>query len=1075
MTKTKEFLQQSFQPGDPVCITYINGQECCGIVDQFLPQSVILRRTDGSSQFIDYGIIGTFEKSAERQLHYRLRGCLEQKKSVVLTTKNGVQISGVPVELDEKVICIRGANGLETMVMLDYIGMFTVGTATAAAPVSVATPAVVSAPAAAAPAQSAPAESSAFAAPAPRKLTAADRLLELSAPLEQAKMALNALQARLREDGTLAGECNAKLNSLQNAIKINEYEAKYQRTPRILAELIQVTNTYYASVPLLSIIGEVALMAGGNEERSAALECFSVHWDRLCANDENLLRLLAVLCEQQGSAAVLTDLTAKWCRGAELPYLRAMAHYAVAVAAVVPEDVFSDNDTAICCRKLFELLTNTDFGAAEAAKQPEPVQIEADMTEEAAPLPPLAPGERCGKITLFIPANGFGVITDTEGHTYSFVTHNMSIEEAARIRYGAVVYFYKGLQPRYNKKKQQYVDIAEMIRVMADADDAELPKPSTEPEFPANRCTAENMADKEIGYVMLFRTAVRSGYICHEMNYGVAERGNIFFEQTDMDPEMPLDTYHYHYKVAFNYVNGLPRRATNVVVLERLPKPEAAPKEPVVLPLAEDEYHRLQFCQGETMLVERKQDENVFGRFVSFAEDVLTLENDGQQTAIPVGEIKELFFAGVVTHYMTAALSGKVNGQYPFRIHNVIGTEPDRILKQGGAASMPCLYSLRLHNGELRVHKLRAFDESLLQQLPWQEGTVAGAYRPGTYFTVDEKIRCHAGTFGDAVTTGWMQQQDFLRQAVLYRCVYHKSAEPGVLARSAVQVIAKQQLADVVSPLGVDGLRLQCPMGNFEAPGDLSGYDLGQQLRVTFALDAQGALTVTEMDAENLTLPTYAAVIAEEKQALEQAMAEAEAAQDMAKVAEIGYTMLRQAMLPPDKGMELIYHACLRCNDETVFRQAMESHGYLLPNVVRMGYRMQLQCLSGDQQAACSTALTYLSANASDPNTIAIARELAKSALDREALRTHVLEKRAFADDRCAGRIGLFNPITRQGNIQWAKGKLNFSYKDFVDLSDDDLDLQRYDYFVTFRVDESHHVPKAANVELLYRKEKTMQ
>ncbi len=1073
MTKTKEFLQQSFQPGDPVCITYINGQECCGTVDQFLPQSVILRRTDGSSQFIDYGIIGTFEKSAERQLHYRLQGCLEQKKSVVLTTKNGAQISGVPVDLDEKVICIRGANGSETMVTLDYIGMFTVGTAAAAAPVPAAVPAMQTPEQTASVPAEPPADASAFATPVPRKLTVADRLQELAAPLDQAKAALNVLQTRLREDGTLASECNAKLNSLQNAIKINEYEAKYQRTPRILAELIQVTNTYYASVPLLSIIGEVALMTGGNEERSAALECISAHWDRLCANDDNLLRLLAVLCEQQGSSAVLTDLTAKWCRGAEQPYLRAMAHYAVAVHAAVPENVLIENDVAASCRKLFELLTNTDFGAAEAVAVPEPVQADADTTEEAAPLPPLAPGERCGKITLFIPANGFGVITDTEGHTYSFVTHNMSLEEAARIRYGAVVYFYKGLQPRYNKKKQQYVDIAEMIRVMADADDAELPKPSAEPEFSGNRCTAENMADKEIGYVMLFRPSVRSGYICHEMNYGVAERGNIFFEQTDMDPEMPLDTYHYHYKVAFNYVNGLPRRATNVVVLERLPKPDATPKEPVVQPLAEEEYHRLQFCQGETMLAERKQGDSLFGRFVSFARGVFTLEIGGEQKEIPAGEIRELFFAGVVTHYMTAALSGKVNGQYPFRIHNVIGIEPDRILKQGSAASMPCLYSLRVQNGELRVHKLRAFDAPLLQQLSWQEGTVAGAYRIGTYFTVDEKVRCHMSALGDPVTLGWMQQQDFQRQAVLYRCVYHKSAEPGVLSHSAVQVIAKHQLADVVSPLGVDGLRLQCTAGNFEAPADLSGYDLGQQLRISFALDAQGALKVSDMDAENLTLPTYAAEIAAEKQALEAAMQEAEAAENMVKVAEIGYTMLQQAMLPPDKAMELIYHACLRCDDETIFRQAMESHGYLLPHVVRMGYRMQLQCLSGDRQAACSTALTYLTVNASDPNTIAIARELAKSALDRETLRAHVLEKRAFADDRCAGRIGLFNPVTRQGNIQWAKGKLNFSYKDFVDLADTELDLLRYDYFVTFRVDESHHIPKAAGVELLYRKEKT--
>lgn len=1073
MTKTKEFLQKYYQSGDMICVTLINGREYCGTVEEFLEQSLILRRTGGAVLPIDYSVIGTFEKSAERQMSFRIAACAERRQAVTLTTKNGERFCGVPVDYDENVICIRAENGTDTMIALDYIGTLSTG-------VAVAEPSEK---------PSAVLQDSAtiFAAPAPLQMTTDQRLKELVEPLEQKKRSLGELQTKLREDGTLASECNAKLNSLQNAIKINEYEAKYQRTPRILAELIQVMHTYYANPALLSVVGEVALMAGGDDEINNALKAYDRYWDRFCANDENLLRLLALLCEKQGSAAVLTGLVQKWSQGAEEAFLRAMAHYVLAMGVAVPDDVLSDSDSGVCCRRLWEVLTNQPFSAAsvhsaqrdeQTAGSTASADAVAESSTVSAALPPLEPGERCGKITLYIPANGFGVITDTEGHTYSFVTHGMSAEEAEQIHYGAVVYFYKGLEPRYNKKKQQYVDIAEMIRVMADAEENDLPKPSSVPEFPVKRYSAEEMTDKEIGYVMLYRPFHRSGYICHEMNYGTAERGDIFFELTDMKNEMQLDTFHYHYKVAFNYVNGLQRRATNVIVLEKLPKPDTDKKSPAVLPLAHEDYDKLQFCVGETMLVERNGAEAVLGQFLAYTDGMLTLDVNSVPQSISTEQIAELFFAGVVTNYQVAALSGKINGQYPFRIHNVVGQAPDSILKQGLAPSMPCLYSLRLQNGELRVRTLRAFDETLCEKLPWQEGKVAGAYRSGYYFTANDTVRCHISTFADNITKDWMKQQDFQRQAVYYRCVSHKTGDSyrrDTLSYSAVQVTAKYQSAEVVSPLGVDGLRLQCGTRYFESPVDLSVYPLGKSLRAVLGLNENGALTVSEIDAEQLALPSYAAAILAEKQALEQSLVQAEEAGDMAQVAALNASMLQQAMIMPDKAMSAIFGACLRRNDMSVMKQVMDTHGHLLAQVVRLGYMMQLQCLDGDTDAAHRSALSYLTFNSSDADWSAIARELVKGSLNADALREHILEQTTFADERCAGKIWMFNAVTRQGNIIWAKGKLNFSYKDFVALDHETLDLQNNEYFVAFTVDDSHHVPKAANVELLCQTQRNHQ
>lgn len=111
--------------------------------------------------------------------------------------------------------------------------------------------------------------------------------------------------------------------------------------------------------------------------------------------------------------------------------------------------------------------------------------------------------------------------------------------------------------------------------------------------------------------------------------------------------------------------------------------------------------------------------------------------------------------------------------------------------------------------------------------------------------------------------------------------------------------------------------------------------------------------------------------------------------------------------------------------------------------------------------------------NSQEPNTIQLALELTKADMTADALRTRVLEQQKYAEDRFAGRIALFNHSTRQGNIQWTKGKLNFSYKDMLNMRAEDLDLQQYEYCVAFRIDESHHVPKAADVELLYRNEKS--
>ncbi len=1027
MSELQQRLQEQFPVGTKIEIILCNGMLLCGTVLEYCGDLICLRRSDHSIQTLDTALIN----SICSPLPHPFAAKLQINRQISVVTQNGRTLQGTVTEWDDTTLQLHTVSQTLEILSFDCIREMSL--------------------------------------PLPAAEVSDITLRTLAEPIEKTEYTVDTLQQMLKEDSLLHSECSGKINSLQNAVKIRESDAKFQRTPRILAELIQITEDYYASAVLLALIGEVAALAGDTESAQLALQCYQQQWQPAYSEDRNVLRLLAKLSRQANTAQYLYPLAVNCSESQKALFNGSMACYLLLCgqSPVEPLPAESEAQYQYLLNQLTDQLNCAPSSKESAADITQTASVEPS---EHAPLPPLLAGQRCGRVTLYIPANGFGVITDAEENTYSFVTHTMSSDEQSQICQGATVYFYKGKEQRFNKKKQMYVDIAEDITVMLPPQEAAMPLPAAETPMPDY--DARDLADKEVGYIMLYRPKYKTGYICHEMQYGTAERGDIFFELADViNYDIVLDTYHHHYKVAFNYVNGMMRRATNVIILETLPKPELSDASvPAVQPLCSEDYKSLSLMYGETITAVHADGTRLAGEFVSCDDRSLTLAIGGEQRSLPLETLIDLQMIGLITSYHMIGLCGKINGLYPFRIHNVTDPKLSQMLKQGQHITVPCLYSLRKNSEGFRIRTVQLVDKALCNMLPWKQGICSGPIRDGAYFSLNDSVRCYEGTVEDPIVRNWICQNDILKQEALYRCVYHRTADSkrkDTLSCSVVQILAAHQLAEVVSPLGCDGLQLQCGREYYDCLTDLSAMKLGTQGITTLQITENNTIAAADFLPENQTLPSYCKQLQEEKQMIETALQTAQQQEDLSAMLPLYRQLLSQWLSPAEQVMDTMFLLCIQTNATAFFYDVLEEYGYLLEHGTRLGYAMQLAALSGDSNTAAKHAKDYLSVKDADAFLSSMARTLLSSAVTEEELQQHIVRRIPFDAVRLMGKIGMFNPVTRQGNIIWEKGKLNFSYKDLDGFTDLQLEPAKYEYYVSFDVDESKHIPKAAHVTLV--------
>lgn len=1033
MSELAKRMQEQFPVGTNAELILHNGMILRGIVWEYCGDLICVRRSDDSIQTLNAALIDSFCMP----LPHPFAAKLQTNQEVSVVTQSGRTLQGTVAEWDDTTLQLHTSAQTLEILSFDCICEMTL-----------------------------PLDAHAS-LPALSNIT----LRTLAEPIEKTEYTLQTLQHMLKEDALLHSECSGKINSLQNAVKIREFDAKFQRTPRILAELIQITEEYYASEVLLALIGEVAILAGDEESAVLALQCCQQKWQPAYNEDPNVLRVLAKLSVQANTAQYLPAIAVN-CSESQKACLNGMMAYYLLLIGQSPAECLpaaAEAQYQYLLRKLTEQ-PNSMHTPSVNESAADTAQATPAETSENNLLPPLLAGQRCGRVTLYIPANGFGVITDAEENTYSFVTHTMSFEEQSCICQGATVYFYKGKEQRFNKKKQMYVDIAEDITVMLPPQETAVSLPVA--ETPSPDYEARDLADKETGYIMLYRPKYKTGYICHEMQYGSAERGDIFFELADViNHDVILDTYRYHYKVAFNYVNGMMRRATNVIVLETLQKPELPEASvPAVQPLRSEDYKTLSLLPGVTVVAVNQEDTRLVGAFVSCDDHTLTLTIGSQQQSLPLDSLKDLLLVGLITSYHMVGLCGKINGQLPFRIHNVTDPKLSQMLKQGKHITVPCLYSLRKIGESLRIRSVQLMEEALCDMLPWEKGVCTGPVQDGVYFSLNDSVRCYEGTVEDPVIRNWICRKDILKQEALYRCVYHNTADSkrkDALSCSVVQICAVHQPAEVVSPLGCDGLQLQCGRIYYDCLNDLSAMKLGTQGTAVLQITANNTVAATDFLPENQMLPSYCALLQEQKQSIESELQAAQQQKNYAAMLSLYRQLLTQWLTPAEQILDAMFLLCIQINELTPIHEMLEEYGYLLEYGARLGYDMQLAALSGDSDAAAKIAKNYLSVKDADAFFSSLARKLLSGSVTDEELKQHISQRIPFEAVQLMGKIGMFNPITRQGNIIWEKGKLNFSYKDLNGFADTQLDLAAYDYYVSFDVDDSKHIPKAAHVTLV--------
>ena len=839
---------------------------------------------------------------------------------VVVTLKNGKDVSGEVISLDEDIICIGRPNGRQQPVSYEVIGTY----------------------------------EELGEQPAEDGQPSADRELDaFVGEIRDSDVDIFLLQKALREeDRELYARCDPALNTLNNAIKINEVAAKFGRVQKVVSQLQEAAaETDCEYVPELCC--EAALLSADEKLCLQTVKRLQQDWQPSYYASANLLRLFAELSAVARSYGQFLTV-AEQCPEDARPLVCKAAVYLLAELGQDVELPIGYEDALLKVRE-----------AAGITLRTEDVKPQAD---DAVPQREKLPaGMEEGRIQYINWVTGFGLVRGDDGIDYQFIR--------ARCKKG--VWDQLTMNARVRFKKARIYSVKQ-DKVVDGAEDVTLAKPA--PAEPA---------------------------------------------PTQPAPVQPL----------------------NSTTKKWFLSPESAGA----------------FVPGETIVVHRRGKETV-GTLLSRTEDRLAVRIGEKTAEIPIAEIDELFFCGLITSFNVIEQSGQINNTYTFRITNVVSRELYAKLTLSKHTVFPCLYSLLSDAGKLYISQVDSFSRGVSQQLPWQAGRIEGLYAPGAYFSVDKMVRCYEGVVRDGTVSAYLRGNDFLQQEVFYRCVTHRTVDerrPGPLSSTVIDICGKYQLGKIYISSGTVK-RVQCER-IYTARTDLTPYEDGAKVRAELCSEGQ-SLVVSSVSTEELLLPSYKLALQQEKAAFDAQTKDAEARGDYETQLRLTEQMLEREFIQPEVGFNVIFKICVAQNDLSRMYGALERYGYQLRRSAYNGYRMQLDALSGQYEQAAKYARDYLSADQSSKFLNSAASQIVRRAVDPETLREHILNEATFDQKKCAGKIGYYDNPTKHGYILWERSKLNFSHKDILGSSDIEFDLQAFDYFVSFDVDRSKPVLRARNV-----------
>lgn len=578
---------------------------------------------------------------------------------------------------------------------------------------------------------------------------------------------------------------------------------------------------------------------------------------------------------------------------------------------------------------------------------------------------------------------------------------------------------------------------------------------------------AASAPSRQKGYIILYMQQRKCGYIVSEAEYGKTKRGDIYFESTDIRGNQIPNTFENHYLVSYTLLNGTQKRAIDIEVLDIAPLHDNTHHD--ILPARAEDIAQFDFIEGETLVIKSRSQGRLVGQFLSRNAKSICIKTVSHEISMDVSEITELQFCGLITSFDVLSSIGRINNAYTFRITNVVNKQLVHLLKLGRHPAYLCLYSLMIDGNTRYISTVDYFSKDICNQLPWNFGHIQGVYKHDDYFSIEKEYRCYESTVSDDTILLHIKNNDFLRQEVFYKFIAHPTVDmrrKDKLSYSVIDVRSKYQLGKILSYPNSAQKDIQCGAQVYPSAIDLSAYPVGETVKAELLCDGFDKVLVTSVDRTNLQLPSYADELQREKSIFDAKVRQADFDGDYLLQIQLNEELLEKAFIYPEKAIGTIFQICVRQNELSRMSSVLDRYGYLLENASLHSFRMQLDMLTGDIASAADHARKYLATAKKDELLESFAGVIQQRAVSPETLKEHILSKQPFDTVQNTGKIGLYDNPTKCGYITWERGKLNFSYKDIVDYDGADFDLSTYDYFVSFEIDRSKHIPKAHNVRI---------
>ena len=438
-------------------------------------------------------------------------------------------------------------------------------------------------------------------------------------------------------------------------------------------------------------------------------------------------------------------------------------------------------------------------------------------------------------------------------------------------------------------------------------------------------------------------------------------------------------------------------------------------------------FQKVNPIRGETLAIYHKDGTMLGGEYVSHTQYKIQLQNGKTLLDVPISNIKQVYFCGLITSYDILNSSGMVNNQYRFRRDAVASEVLEQRIFRGNQKEKNmyiCLYSLGLDSGQLYVTSIDDF-EDVLMQMEWQHGSVTDSNGEARYFTIEERARCYYSVVEkeDETIPQLISENNLLQQKVFYKTVCHRVCDErrrtDELSVSVVAVRSEIQSAKVVRNLETNSITMISGTHSYPYTGDENPKN--EEITIAISCTEKNKEEAVAIIAEKPgQLPDKKTEVDKIREELEQSFEEAWVQRDFRQQKNAKLQMLEWHLRPADELFREIMMIATENNAPDFMETLLKKKGYQLSASTMTELQMMTALLSGDIDHAKKYAQTVLLMPDSRPSVLLNAYKILKR--DSEILAKEKLFSMFFEESNPdavvkIGAIDSFDRNMRLGQI----------------------------------------------------------